>query len=114
MGQQGQTEAMRSLQRVATHLSKHDDAMPLTRLQVFLYVALNEGCLVVDIQKRVGIDKSSVTRNLALLSNKPVRGVKDGLRWVEVQPDHEDPRRVRCFLTSTGKQLVDELNDLME
>lgn len=108
------TKTLRQLNRVITHLSQHDKDMPLTRASVLLVVALNRDCLVRDITTRTGLNQSTVARSLAFLGDKPTRGDKEGLRWVEMRPDHEDPRRVRCNLTAKGEKLMAELSDLME
>ena len=88
--------------------------MPLTRGQVFMIVALDDGCLVRDIVQRTGLNQSSVARSLAFLGDKPVRGNKEGLKWVEMRPDNNDPRRVTCHLTSKGKTLMSEITALLE
>lgn len=101
-----------TLLRVATRLLKSDKDMPLTRVQVLLIISLRDGCLVKDITSRTGLAQSTVARTLAFLGTKPVRGVRDGLNWVETRPDHEDPRRVRCYLTPAGKRVMLEIEDL--
>ena len=100
--------------RVFTHLVKLDKDMPLTRGQVLMIVAMEDGCLVRDIVQRTGLNQSSVARSLAFLGDKPVRGNKEGLRWVELRPDYSDPRRVTCHLTSKGKTLMSEITSLLE
>lgn len=105
---------LRSLNKAITHLSQHDKEMPLTRASVLMVVALNPDCLVRDITKRTGLNQSTVARSLAFLGDKPTRGSKDGLRWIEMKADWEDPRRVRCNLTAKGDKLMAELKDLME
>lgn len=102
-----------NLLRTATYLVKYDRDMPLTRMQVLLIVMLKEGCLVRDITARTGLNQSTVARSLGFLGDKPVRGQKEGLGWVEMRPDHEDPRRVRCYLTPKGKQVTMEIETLV-
>lgn len=103
----------RSLMRVITHLVRFDKDMPLTRAQVLLVVAMSDGCLVRDITQRTGLNQSTVARSLAFLGDKPVRGNKEGLHWVKMVPDHDDPRRVRCHLSDKGKQVMAELEDMI-
>lgn len=105
---------LRGLNRVITHLSQHDKEMPLTRASVLMVVALNPNCLVRDITQRTGLNQSTVARSLAFLGDKPSRGAKEGLMWVEMRSDEEDPRRVRCNLTQKGRKLIAELEDMME
>lgn len=104
----------RALLRVMTRLVQYDKDMPLTRAQVLLIIALKDGCLVKEITDRTGLNQSTVARSIALLADKPVRGLKEGFKWVETRQDHEDPRRVRCHLTPKGKQLITEIEDLLE
>lgn len=108
------TTNARKLNRVLTHLSQHDKDMPLTRASVLLIVALIPDCVVRDIMKRTGLSQSTVARSLAFLGEKPMRGMTDGLGWVAMRPDPEDPRRVRCSLTAKGEKLIAEINDLMD
>lgn len=108
------TRNTRNLNRVIVHLFQHDKEMPLTRASVLLYVANNPDCLVRDITKRTGLNQSTVARSLAFLGDKPTRGEKDGLQWIAMTPDHEDPRRLRVNLTAKGERLMADINDLME
>jgi DNA-binding MarR family transcriptional regulator len=91
--------------------------MTLTRLQVLLIVArkgAREGVLVRDIVTSTGLNQSTVARILAHLGEKPLRGHKHPLDWIEMVPDHEDPRRVRCQLTKKGATVLAEIEQLME
>lgn len=103
----------RSFMRALTNLVGYDKDMPLTRVQVLLVIALNDGCLVRDIVDRTGLNQSTIARTLALLGDKPVRGQKEGFRWVTQRADHEDPRRSRCYLTPTGKAVMAQVDDLL-
>lgn len=105
---------MRKLNRVIMHLFNHDKDMPLTRASVLLIVASKPDCLVKDITTRTGLNQSTVARSLAFLGEKPTRGEKVGLGWVEMRPDEEDPRRVRVNLTAKGQRLMAEIEDMME
>jgi DNA-binding MarR family transcriptional regulator len=100
--------------RVFTHLVKHDKDMPLTRGQVLMVIAMRPDCLVRDIMQATGLSQSTIARSIAFLGDKPVRGNKDGLKWVEMRPDKEDPRRARINLTAKGKSLMAEIENLME
>lgn len=103
-----------TLGRVVSHLSAYDGEMNLHRVTVFLTVARKDGCLVKDLVKVTGLNQSSVARLLAVLGEKPTRGATHPLRWVELRPDEEDPRRVRCWLTPKGQKVIEELSELMQ
>lgn len=104
------------LLRVASHLKLYDSEMSMTRLQVLLCVfkAGTEGALVKQIINATGHNQSTISRTLANMGKRPLRGQKDGLKWVEMRRDSEDPRRVRCYLTPQGQTLVAELDSLMQ
>jgi len=104
----------RNLLRVLTHLAQHDKDMTITRAQVLLIVALKPDCLVRDITRRTGLNQSTVARSLAFLGAKPTRGAKEGLQWVSMRPDIEDPRRLRAALTPKGEALIAQIDELME
>jgi DNA-binding MarR family transcriptional regulator len=102
------------LMRVCTHLSKYDREMSIAKLQIFLQVAKKgkEGALVKDLMRVTGLNQSSVARTLAHLGEKTTRGQTTPLRWVDMRPDPEDPRRVRCHITSKGDTVLAELENL--
>jgi DNA-binding MarR family transcriptional regulator len=108
------SSSRRNLLRVLTHIAQRDKDMTITRAQVLLIVALNPECLVRDITRRTGLNQSTVSRSLAFLGAKPTRGAKEGLQWVVVRPDEEDPRRVRVALTAKGEALASQIDELME
>ena len=100
---------LRAPSRVAVLLMNQDKDMPLTRLQLFLYIADHEGCLVSDLMKHTGLKQGTVSRSLALLGERPVRGRKAGFHWVEQQIDPDDPRRHRCYLTPKGRAIISQI-----
>jgi DNA-binding MarR family transcriptional regulator len=102
------------LLRIATHLTKYDREMSMSKLQIFLLVAQKgkEGALVRDLIKHTGLNQSSVARTLAHLGEKTTRGQTTPLNWVDMRPDAEDPRRVRCFVTSKGETVLAEIENL--
>lgn len=108
------TAQVKSLVRLTTHLHNIDPEMTVSRLMIFLHVAAaNEGqpkdILVRDLIKRVGVGQSTVARTLSILADKPQRGKKDGLRWVETYDDPEDVRRKRVRLTQLGQKVLADI-----
>lgn len=112
--EQKKTNWRPALLRLINHVLRYDGEMTLTRLQIFMVVADNDGCLVRDIVLRTGLHQSTVARQLAILGEAPKRGSKVALRWVEMRPDHEDPRRVRCYITLLGRKVLSEIETLVE
>jgi len=102
--------------RVATHLKRYDTEMNMTRLQVLLTVAKKgrTGALVKDIVTATGHNQSTIARTLGNMAQQTVRGQKEPLNWITMEPDHEDSRRVRCVLTPRGQTVVAEIEELMQ
>ncbi len=104
-------DSLKNLQRTCALLITHDKEMTLSRALFYLTIAKNDGCAVRDIVNRTGFDQSTVSRQLALLGDKPSRGAKEGLGWVIQRQDPTDARRVLCYLTPKGKQVLETLID---
>jgi len=102
--------------RVASHLKKYDPEMSMTRLQVLVTVARKgaDGCLIKDVVTATGHNQSTISRTIAHMGDRVIRGQKNPLGWIDTRPDHEDPRRVRCVLTPQGRTVVAEIEALME
>lgn len=105
----------KTLLRVATHLLKYDREMPLSRLQILLLVCHRgrEGILVKELKTSTGLNQSTVARAISHLGDKPLRGQKDPLRWIEANPDVHEPRRVRITITDRGRQVIEEIENLI-
>ena len=108
------SKQLKTMSSVITHLSTYDKEITMNRMAVFLFIARKDGCLVRDITTAVGLNQSTVARLLGILGDKPVRGKRDGMQWVEMRPDDEDPRRVRCFLTPQGRTVVAQIENILE
>ncbi|WP_170402953.1 MarR family winged helix-turn-helix transcriptional regulator [Ruegeria arenilitoris] len=103
------TKGTRALLRMANSLVQYDKDMPLTRLPVFLNIALKDGIIVRELMENTGLAQSTISRTLGFLADKPVRGTKEGLNWIEMHPDPVDPRRVTLHLTAKGKEIIAQL-----
>jgi DNA-binding MarR family transcriptional regulator len=110
------TRATANFFRVVNHLNTLDPEHNMTRMQVFYMVAKAnaDGALVRDITKTLGINQSSVQRQLGALADNPTRQQKVALRWIEIVPDPDDVRRVRLHLTPKGEQVLAQINDILE
>lgn len=110
----GQTSpGLKKLTNLASLLVAQDKEMTMTRLSVLLFIARNEKCLVRDVVDFTGLNQSTIARLVHHLGDKPLRGMKGGLNWVEVYPDHIDPRRVRLKLTAEGKSMIKKLEEVV-
>lgn len=103
-----------TLLRLATFIATHDPEMPMTRLQIFLLIASRRHCLVRDLTKLTGLNQSTVARSLASLGSKPSRSRQEGLNWITMTPDPEDPRRMIVGLSSKGSAILQQLNLMLE
>lgn len=104
----------RTLSRFASYLMQFDPDMPISRLRVFLFIAQRKDVLVRDLTAATGMKQSTVARTLAILADKPQRGNHVGLGWISMAPDPEDPRRLLLNLTSKGKKVVADIEELGE
>jgi DNA-binding MarR family transcriptional regulator len=93
-----------------------DDAMPLQTLAVFLDAAIHEGepeNSVSEIGKRVGLQSSSASRNVAALS-KWHWLKKPGLELLDTVPDPMEMRRKIVALTPKGRRLAEQIIGALE
>lgn len=104
----------RFLARVAAHFLRIDPEMTVSRAHIFLLVHQKGECTVRDLCTSTGLNQSTVARQIALLHDKPHRGVKAGLELVTLQPDPEEPRRMLISLSPKGKRLIAELQSLAD
>jgi DNA-binding MarR family transcriptional regulator len=102
----------KTLSRLTAYLMQVDPDMPISRLRVFLFVAQRSDTLVRDLTKVTGMNQSTVARTLAILGDKPQRGGLDGLGWIIMTPDPDDPRRVLINVTPKGKRVLAEIEEL--
>lgn len=54
----------------------------------------------------------AIARTLSILGDKPQRGGIEGLGWVSMAPDPDDPRRVLVNLTGKGRKVLAEIAEL--
>jgi DNA-binding MarR family transcriptional regulator len=86
-----------------------DPEMPVNYVMTFLLIALNEGATLKDLQDKAGLEQSTVSRNVAALSERHRAG-KPGYDLVEVRP-FPDNFRFKCVtLKPKGRALVRKLN----
>ena len=96
--------ALLRLRRITTYFSLlYEDALSNSTItpvqfEVMLYIDSSSPCSITDVAQFMVVDKST--------SSRVLRGIQErGL--IGIDPDKEDRRRKRVFLTSVGKSLVD-------
>lgn len=104
----------KELTRLTAYLMQFDPDMPISRLRVFLYIAQRKDTLVRDLVKVTGMSQSTMSRTLSILADKPQRGEQNGLGWVDMSPDPDDPRRVLVNLTAKGQKVLAEIEELAD
>lgn len=107
----------RDLEKLSTSLDLFrtlmDKELPVQVAVVFMYVALNDGCLQQDIPDATSMGQSSVSRCLDWLGMEHRSG-KPGLKLIRKERDPEYYKRWQVFLTPKGQAFVDLLKLTME
>lgn len=109
--QKSAERALANFSRLLNHLLTCDDDMTVSRLNVFIHAARAEGCTVRHLCTVTGLNQSTVARTLSLLSEKTMRGKKEPLGWVRVEPDPEDPRRRLIYTTAKGRKVLHDIRE---
>jgi DNA-binding MarR family transcriptional regulator len=98
----------------------HGD-LAIPQLEIFLYVAENEGISLVDIQTALDMSQGAVSRNCSRLSRKiviagnTISGLQDiGYDLIEKRNDAFSARRKELYLTTRGKEVVRGLSKVLE
>ena len=87
--------------------------LPSQMAAAFLIICRNEGCSVKDVGDRLGLAKSSASRNISALSEVHRKGTP-GFNLVETYDDPMDRRVKKINLTQKGKALRNRIIELME
>nr|WP_245866582.1 MarR family winged helix-turn-helix transcriptional regulator [Kandeliimicrobium roseum] len=80
------------------------------QVQIFSWIALNEGRTQRDLRAALDLPSSSASRNIALLSKLHRLG-KPGMSLIEWVDDPEDRRAKLLQLTQKGHSLVANILD---
>jgi DNA-binding MarR family transcriptional regulator len=110
------TVSQRNLSRLVTLtrlVRGHGETISFTTMQAFLAVAQKEGASQVDIMTMTGLPQTTLSRQLLDLG-KHKRGGKPGLELVDWAIDPTELRRKRYTLTLKGKNLLTDMNRIME
>lgn len=82
--------------------------MPVTQVQMFLTVALNEGLSLTELSEITDLKKSTASRYLLDLSDR-TRAGGPGFGLISRETDPEELRRNMYALSPTGRSLVKKL-----
>lgn len=108
------TKNLTGMTRLTAYLLDLDADMTVSRLNIFLLCIGKENVLVRELCKKTGLGQSTVARTVALLSDKPLRGQKEGINWLRTDPDPEDPRRVVINVTPKGQKVADTILSMLD
>lgn len=92
--------------------SGHIDVNVSTFLH-FVVVATRPGILSSEVADYTGRQKATISRTLALLSQKR-RGHEPGLDLVRLETDSSDERRKNLFLTPKGQRIWKKILRILE
>jgi DNA-binding MarR family transcriptional regulator len=92
---------------LAKVIRRHGDLMTPQAFQIVMEIALEPGITMSSLEQRTGLSHASISRNLSALSDWHRLG-KQGLGFVEKVQDPTESRRQIAFLTSKGRQFVEE------
>lgn len=79
--------------------------LPMQQAAALLYIAANEGCMVLDMANATGMTQSAASRNIAALG-KWARYGKPGLELIRTEEDPMERRRKLLYLTPKGRNAV--------
>lgn len=89
-----------------------DPAMPLSAIQTFVWVAMNDGHHQYDLEQYLGASNATASRNIQWWSNW--RSFKDGRKgpnYIESFPDPMDRRFKVVQLTAQGRAFWESLGE---
>jgi len=85
-----------------------DPKFDVTAWLVFLYVAKNPGTGSASIVKELDLSQSTLSRTVIYLSNLP-----NGLNLIAMEPNPEDRRQHRLYLTEKGEAFLKSLRKII-
>ena len=100
--------AARAIYRAAFRLRDLHPDFTVSQLQLLALVALEPGCTQARVYERLAQSDSSISRNIALLSEIGNR-YRGGLSLISVKVNQQDRRERLLFLTEKGKRLFRDI-----
>lgn len=87
----------------------------MSQFAMFLLVAVREGITMAEVAEFLQLSQGAVSRNLRQLSKyKDERGNIQGYNLIYSQSDLTDRRRFALYLTPKGRQLIADLEYILE
>lgn len=83
--------------------------MPLPFVSTFLMVALEEGKGVNEYARALGMDRSTMSRNLHAIGDRARNG-DGGLGLIAIRSHPVDPFRSQVFLTAKGRSIAEQVS----
>ena len=105
-----------SIRRVCDAMTRFRElspTMPVSEVQMFLMVALNEGASLTELCELLDMKKSTASRYLLNLSDKTRTG-DSGYGLISRESDPNELRRNMYGLTAKGRRMVQRLVDTGE
>ena len=108
-----QVQGMEVCMRILAEEIQYD--IPLTQLRMFLFIAANPGVTQTELSEYLKLHQATVSRNVKKMGRELVQGetgfTEVGMGLLETRQDtHFDSRRLACFLTKRGEEIVHMLN----
>lgn len=105
--------ALRRLYKVVNQMRAVDATLPMQTFATFLTVAMEDGLNISQIGQKVGLEQSSASRNVSMLSDWDWKK-RTGLKLVEYHQDYMNLSVKTVHLTAKGQKLVDTFRDMMK
>ena len=101
---------LQRLEQFAAVLAADHEQIRPRQLLLLAQIALQPGLTQKDLARLVGVDPSTITRNLDTLGRdgRPEMG-RGGLCWIEAKPSFENDREKHIFLTESGQRMMQTL-----
>lgn len=99
---------LRALVHILDYFEDHAPQIPASMIEVFLLVAMNEGCSLRDIVELSGKPQSTMSRHLLDLGERN-RRMEPGLGLVAWRTCPSELRRKEYYLTPKGRGLLKKI-----
>ena len=101
-----------TLAKLLERVRDEDSSMTTQQLSVLLLISVHGEAPMADVAARADMERSSVSRNMAILGPYGRQG-KKGLGLLSFREDPTNRSRKFVRLTPKGQALVDELADIV-
>jgi DNA-binding MarR family transcriptional regulator len=105
--------ATRRLILIIEEFRKLDPEMQAQTMMTLLLVAAKPGIQMKEMQERLGIARSTMSRNVAILSSHGYRAGYPGYALIEAREDPTDRKSKQVFLTAKGKRFLESIQSYL-